>query len=77
MANPWDVLPFDPKRDADAETVYRAVGHALSGWELIVEKRVSCGLRADRRGGPLSSISGDCRIWNHRVFSPRVISGKA
>ena len=40
MANPWDVLPFDPKGDADAETVYRAVGHALSGWELIVESDV-------------------------------------
>ena len=41
MANPWDVLPFDPKRDADAETVYRAVGHALSGWELIAENALA------------------------------------
>jgi hypothetical protein len=35
MANPWDVAPWPDQGNETADEIFRAVGEALSSWELI------------------------------------------
>jgi hypothetical protein len=35
MANPWDIMPVEPKGDDDPNAIWCAVGKALSHWELL------------------------------------------
>ena len=41
MGNPWDVPPVPERGDDKPETIYTAVGHALSTWELVEEELAS------------------------------------